>query len=292
VEPDISEYDFRELLGLELRVKDERLVNAIRCLRGNDNSETFIRKFGLNISCSTLNSWLNMVYGMPFDDVIDVLGWELFKGLRINRFTSGKAAGYCSANLPIEKTVPLCYLVGATIGDGCLRHGTEGSYFVSFEMSDKSILSLIQKSFFTVFGLSKKIKRIKRTDGRRSYLLKYSNKIVYYFLQRFFNLGPRKAKKVGVFGLENLTRAQKSALLLGLYHTDGSFTKNSLRFYTSSNRLKNDIETILTGLGYAFNTYAYQRESYSTEYQVCISNPQKLVSELFAVEAELIKQNI
>lgn len=284
-------YDFRELSGVGFRVKDRRVARILTKLKGDKSSADFIRKYNLMVSASTLNNWLNSEYGMPFEVVIDILGWEKFEELRINTLFSGRAGAHSSATLPLSPNIYLLYLIGAIIGDGSLRHESGKSYFesyfVSFEIGDKKVISLIRKVFRRVFGLNQPIRLIRRKDGRRSYLLKYSNKLVYYFLQKFFSLEPRKSKTVGISNTDHLSRPEKLSLLLGLYHTDGSFCGGALRFYTSSKKLKNDLRKVLMSIGYASTVYTYQRKQYSPEYQICVRSPKNLLFELRSVETEL-----
>jgi len=284
-------YDFRVLCGLGFRIKDRKAVDAIIKLKGNQSATEFIRKHNLKISKSTLNNWLGLEYGIPLDTAIKILGWKCFTKLKINTLFSGRSSGHTSIKLPYEPNTQLAYLVGATIGDGSLRHeGNKSyfeSYFISFEMADKEVLSLIRSTFLNLFGLDKPIRIIRRKDGRKSYLLKYSNKVVYYFLNKFYGLAPRKTKVVGVEGLKKMDKHQKLALLLGLYHTDGSITDKNLRFYTSSSRLKRDIITTLKNLNYDSKTYTYQRKEYSPEYQISVCNSEKFIKEIQDIEATL-----
>ncbi|MFH0885363.1 MAG: LAGLIDADG family homing endonuclease [Candidatus Micrarchaeota archaeon] len=280
--------DYSKLLGLGFRIKDRQLVALLNEVKGEASCGHFISAHSLRISRNTLSSWLRCEYGIPIDEAVRIIGRERFYKLRVTRLYSGKAAGHCCATLPVAPSLPLMFLVGATIGDGSLRHAPGESYFISYEMADRSILKLIERAFSHVFLVSRKIKRIKRSDGRRSYLLKYSNKAIYYFFNRFFGLGPRKAHTVGLSEFDGLTRNQKLALLLGLFHTDGSLTKKYLRFYTSSRTMKNDLESALAGLGYCTSIYSYRRKQYSPEYQISVLGREKFHAELVAVETELI----
>ncbi|MFH0737194.1 MAG: LAGLIDADG family homing endonuclease [Candidatus Micrarchaeota archaeon] len=289
---EVIEYDLRKLCGLGFRVKDAKISAALLEIKGKLSADSFIDKYQLEVSRSTLNSWLALTYGIPIDVAIGILGLRKFNELNTSPFSSGKSAGFCMAAVPHCSTLPLQYLIGATIGDGSLRHDKSGSYFISFEMTDNEILTTIQRAFHTAFGIYRSIKRIKRRDGRQSLLLKYSNKIIYCFLQQYYGLHPNKSKTVGLVGHERTKRIERLALLLGLYHTDGSLSKKSLRYYTSSERLCADIESMLHGLGYNSKTYVYSRKQYSPEYQIRVENSIKIVSELFAVETALIKQLI
>lgn len=159
-------------------------------------------------------------------------------------------------------------------------------------MGDKEVLFLIRSAFQNLFGLNKPIRIIRRKDGRKSYLLKYSNKVVYCFLNRFFGLGPRKTKIVGIKGLKKMNNDQKLALLLGLYHTDGSITNGTLRFYTSSSKLKGDITSALKDLNYDSKTYMYKRKEYSPEYQIGVRNSEKFIKEIQNIEVMLSQKSI
>ncbi|NYZ77359.1 hypothetical protein H0O02_03520 [Candidatus Micrarchaeota archaeon] len=291
-----GEYDFRKLCDLGFRIKTHNVAEALTKARGHQSSAEFIRKYSLNVSKNTLNNWLNLEYGIPLDMAINILGWKRLKELEINTLSSGRASSYRSAVLPTKPNLPLMYLIGATIGDGSLRHEADKSYFesyfVSFEMADKEVLSLIRDIFQKVFALKKPIRIIRRKDGRKTYLLKYSNKVVYYFLNRFFGLGPRKTKTVGIEGLKKMSRDQKLALLLGLYHTDGSITNGNLRFYTSSEKLKEDTRFALRDLGYNSSTYTYKRKNYSPEYQTSVIESENFISELQNMEAILSQKSI
>jgi len=280
-------YDLVELSGLGFRIKDNKASHALAELKGSQTTSEFIIKNKLFISKSTLNNWLNFEYGVPIDVLIKLLGYKNFRELEINSLSSGRSSSYCSAILPKKLTIQLAYLIGTLIGDGSLRHRSNKSYFISFEMADKKIISIIQSTFHRVFGLRKPIRTVKRNDGRKTYLLKYSNKIVYYFFNKFFDLGPKKTKTVGIKGLETINKYQKLAVLLGLYHTDGSLVKGNIRFYTSSRNLKRDVCRILRALDYNFKTYEYQRRSYSPEYQITVKS-KEFVSRLKAIERRLL----
>jgi|GEM_PF-1805762 len=293
---EFMDYDLRMLRGLGFRIKDRNLANAMLKLKGGQSATEFIRKHKLKISTSTLNNWLNLEYGTPLDLAINLLGWEKFKELRINVLFSGRASNYRSARIPPRESISLMYLIGATIGDGSLRHESNKtyfeSYFISFEMADKEVLSLIRSIFQNLFGLNKAVRFIRRKDGRKSYLLKYSNKVVYYFLNRFFDLGPRKTKIVAIKGLKKMNTDQKLALLLGLYHTDGSITDGTLRFYTSSSKLREDIISALKDLGYDSKIYTYQRKEYSPEYQIGVCDSEKFIKEIHNTEVMLSQKSI
>ncbi|MFH1521035.1 MAG: LAGLIDADG family homing endonuclease [Candidatus Micrarchaeota archaeon] len=189
----------------------------------------------------------------------------------------------------MHSTPKLMYPLGALIGDGSLRHTSGGSYFITFEMKDRNVLFLIQSLFQKVFGIRKKITLNCRKDGRRTYILKYSNKIIYYFFNRFFNITKNKTKTVRILLPANSSRNAKLALLLGLFHTDGSVVKNSLRFYTSSSKLRDDIRTILAGIGYSCRLYAYQRKNYTPEYHIYVKNSKDILSEFARTTAVLAK---
>ena len=289
-------YDFRRLNGLGFRIKDRKAVNAITKLKGNQSATEFIRKHNLEVSRSTLNNWIGLEYGIPLDVAIKILGWKRFKELKINTLFSGRSSSHSSIKLPYELNIQLAYLIGATIGDGSLRHESDKSYFesyfISFEMADKEVLSLIRNMFQNLFGLSKPLRIIRRKDGRKSYLLKYSNKVVYYFLNKFFGLGPKKTKIVGIKGLKKMNKNQKLALLLGLYHTDGSITNGTLRFYTSSSKLKEDLISALKDLYYDSKTYTYKRKDYSPEYQISVCNSEKFIKEIQNIEVMLSQKSI
>ena len=289
-------YDFRRLNGLGFRIKDRKVIDAIISLKGNQSTTEFIRKYNLKISKSTLNNWLSLEYGIPLGITIKILGWKYFRKLKINTLFSGRSSTHSSIKLPYEPNIQLAYIIGATIGDGSLRHEGDKSYFesyfISFEMADKEVLSLIRSTFQNLFGLNKPIRVIRRKDGRKSYLLKYSNKIVYYFLYRFFGLGPRKTKIVGIKGLKKMNKDQKLALLLGLYHTDGSITNGILRFYTSSSKLRRDIISALKDLDYDSKTYTYKRKEYSPEYQISVCNSEKFIREIQNIEVMLSQKSI
>jgi len=243
------------------------------------------------MSTSTLNNWFTMHYSIPLDTVLSILTWNNFAKLRRNILISGRGKSNCATIIPFRPTLHLLYLVGATIGDGCLRHEKGKSYFesyfVSFEMSNARVMKLIQYSFYKTFGLERPIQLIRRKDGRKKLLLKYSNKVLYYYLQKFFGLKPRKSKSVEIKNINTFNKNQKLALLLGLCHTDGSLSKTKLRFYTSSERLKDNLLYLLTALGYLSTLYIYQRKGHSSEYQICVLNPKVLISELKSIEAEL-----
>lgn len=275
------------LSGLGLRVKDQRLISSIVKIKSNTSLGKFIRAKSLKISPNTLSNWLNLKYGFPLDAAINIIGEKQFQNLGITRFSSGKASSYCSATLPRHHSLELMYILGTIIGDGSLNHSSNGSYFIKFEMKDISILTIIQKLFLKIFGVHKSIVLVHRKDGRKIYLLKYSNKSVYYFFNRFFGITPRKAKTVRIKLSESMSRDGKIALLLGLYHTDGSLVKNSLRFYTSSPHLKDDVRSILTNLGYPSRYYSYKRKHYTEEYHVYVKNSRELLSEFTNIETIL-----
>src|SRR3989344_200283 len=285
---DDAVYDLRNLIGLGFRFKDRKIASALIKLRGNMNIVEFLDKYNLKISKNAFSDWTNLRYGIPLETVLDLLGWETVKKINADLLFSGRASAYACARLPCKSSVELMYLIGTIIGDGSLRHEKGKtyfeSYFVSFEMKDKEIITYIQSAFSRIFGFKKPIRNIKRKDGRRIYLLKYSNKVVYYFLNRFFDLGPRKAKSVGITKHNGMTRTQKLALLLGLYHTDGSFSQGKLRFYTSSPRLKDDVSTLLKEIGYGSKEYRYQRGMYDPEYHVEVKRPDRLICELQELE--------
>ncbi|MFH1221970.1 MAG: LAGLIDADG family homing endonuclease, partial [Candidatus Micrarchaeota archaeon] len=285
-------YDLTKLSGLGLRIKDEKVCAAIKEFKGRRAANNFVEEYGLNISDSTLNNWLSSKYCIPLDAVIKILGSNVIEEFQVDRLYSGRLSGHCSAKLPTEPSIQLMYLIGATIGDGSLRHQEGKSFFISFEMKDKEIMSIIQKMFYMVFDLRRPITIVRRKDGRETYLLKYSNKVVYYFLQKFFELGPRKTKTVGISRIDRLDKDEALSLLLGLYHTDGSVSKGNLRYYTSSKRLAADIRNLLSNLGYTNREYQYQRREYSPEYQILVGDSKKLLTELERIERELTQKSI
>lgn len=195
--------DYSKLCGLDFRIRDERLVAMLREMKCGLSCARFVEAHSLHISANAFSSWIRCEYGIPIDVAARLVGRKRLNKLEITKLYSGKAAGHCCATLPAAPTMPLMYLVGATLGDGSLRHAPGNSYFVSYEMADRGVMDLIRRSFRHVFLVPRSIERINRSDGRRSYFLKYSNKVVYYFLIVFSGSGQGKRSLPGCPGLMN-----------------------------------------------------------------------------------------
>lgn len=281
-------YDIRKLVGLGFRVKDKKIIDEIIKKKLGQSSLEFIKRYKLNVSSNRLNSWLSLKYSTPLDMSIKLLGHKKVNSFCKRVLFSGKSSSYCSAIIPSKPDIYLMYVIGATIGDGSLKHKEGESYSIVFEMADREIISGIQSVFDSVFRLKSKLRKVLRTDGRKTYVLKYSNKIVYYFLQKFFDLTPNKSKTVGLVGITDLKRIQKLALLLGIYHTDGSQTNREIRFYTSSKRLKSDLKKLLGKLGYRTKEYEYLRKGYSPEYHIRVVESEDLAHELELIENRIL----
>ena len=284
-------YDLSKLNGLNFRIKNDLVIKKMLLLKGNLSTNAFIFKYKLEVSENRLNNWINKKYGIPLDFCINLFGSKILKFFKVSTFYSGNSSSYCQAILPFSPSIHLMYLIGAIIGDGSLSHPKNGSYLIRFEMVDTQILSMIQKIMKYVFSLEKNVLEVNRSDGRKSYVLKYSNKIVYYFLYLFFDLKPRKTKTVSIKFLETLNKSEKLALLLGLYHTDGSIVNEKIRFYTSSENLKEDLMKLLFQIGYEPHTYTYKRNLYDPEYHISVSQPKRLILDLERLES-LIKKPI
>lgn len=159
------------------------------------------------------------------------------------------------------KTHP--YLVGAFIGNGCLREKALGlssnDNFVDNKVREilQSPQCIYKKSGYTVYF------RLPENIEKNNGLLNYQTKDLFGHLPEIYQKKSHEKSIPSIYKQGSIK--QRWDLIQGLFDTDGSIDKSGtrykVRYDTTSLQLAEDIKEVLASLGFMSTIASYQRNS-------------------------------
>ncbi len=238
------------ILTSKLKKIIKEIIEEVKA-REKVRKRELIEKFGISYSAFRISFLRNR---LPLSFVKKLADYSLSYKEKIldeiKELSSGSGNNYVKVKAPKFLSETLCKIVGAIIADGNLYVG-KGRRKWQIKIGDQyeDNLRLFSKWLKEEFNITPKIKKDKRL---RMFYIDFSNKVVFYYLNRI--LGIKVGKKSSEAGMPPIIKKSpfnfQVAFAVGLCMFDGSigFTRRNFCFSTKSKKLVKDFNMILRKL--------------------------------------------
>jgi len=167
----------------------------------------------------------------------------------IKELSSGTGNNYVKVNAPKLLTENLCKIAGAIVADGNLYIGKGEKWQIKIGDQYKDNLESFSKWIKQEFGMSVKIKKDKRY---RMFYIDFSNKIIFNYLHKIFNVEIGKKSSTASMPriIKNSPFKYRKAFVIGLCMFDGGigFERTYFCLSTKSKNLLREFNKILKRL--------------------------------------------
>lgn len=179
---------------------------------------------------------------LPRGTVFGCVSREVWPGLpyRLPRPRRGQK-NRTHPRIPRTLTRDLAWWLGATVGDGSYTDTRDGT--IDFTNSDASMIRR-WRSVVASLGLRSSCRRVRNIW--RTYVVARALRGVLLDLGLAFVRAPEKRAPNGI---DDAPAPVRAAFLQGLFDTDGSVGRGSVRFTTASLALARDVQRLLLSLG-------------------------------------------
>ncbi len=177
-----------------------------------------------------------------------------------------------SVKLPTILTDKLAYLIGYTLGDGCLAGKERSNYAIRLASDTKTFLkSTIQPLFEEIFSIRGHIYKV--IDGR-CYELQVHSKVLYSFFEKMFEIpiGKKKGKLVIPRLILGSSRKIKMAFISGFFDADGCIYEKgkSVSFTQADKKFLQSLSDLLVSEGILTRPIGTRKKEFGITYDFSI----------------------
>ncbi len=221
----------------------------------------------LNMKHTRLKEWLSGRRPIPLSFLISLakLGGR-FKQVKVMFDSRDIALGcrYSNHKVKIPKAITeqLSYIVGVILGDGCLAGKKEKkqNWAVITCFDNEAHCKLFCDYVHAIFGITAK----KRYPGRGYIEVAIYSKVVYWFLNEFFEI--KDGVKHDSIRVPNVLKTKGkaiiAALIRGLFDSDGTIvpSRKTVSFSSTSKKIVEELKPIMEGFGIYGGIYCWVKK--------------------------------
>lgn len=153
--------------------------------------------------------------------------------------------------LPKKVTPELCYLIGILLGDGHMAGDScndRGNWIISVYFDAFEHLKIYSDLINSIFGCEVKI----YNPPENCFAAEFGSRAVHWFLRSFFKL--KNGAKCDLIEIPEIILATKNAGLIsscikGLFDSDGTITKNTVKYASTSEKIVDQVINFLNSNG-------------------------------------------
>jgi len=242
----------------------QKMYFEIKKCKGRGISKLYMQYF--NIGRRTMYDWLNGKSPIPiFQFLKFVKLWKSFCkksnteevaiiDLTFTRCTNFSVAKGRKVKLPTQMTTDLAYLIGYTIGDGCLSGNNlikRSQFRVRIASDTKQFLEQTIDSLFTsLFSIKGKMYKI---SNSRCYEYSIQSKVLYLFFNKICDIpiGKKKGKLIIPKIILRSSKKIKFAFVSGFFDADGCIYEKQklINFAQADKGFLEELSDLLNDLG-------------------------------------------